>query len=68
MPAAMLDTLRCAQNLKNAGFTEKQADATAHVLADALADVVTKKDLDEAINGLKAEIAHGNGALRAEIA
>ena len=39
MPAAMLDTLRCAQSLKEAGFTQQQADGTARVLGDALAAV-----------------------------
>ena len=45
MPAAMLDTLRCAQSLKEAGFTQQQADGTARVLGDALAGVATKEDL-----------------------
>ena len=42
MPAAMLDTLRCAQSLKEAGFTQQQADGTARVLGDALAGVANK--------------------------
>ncbi len=46
MTTAVLDTLRCAQTLKDAGFTPKQAEATAQVLGDALADVATKEDLD----------------------
>lgn len=67
MAAAMLDTLRCAQTLKAAGFPDEQADATAQLLGDALADVATKEDLDEAIDRLKAEIAHGDDSLRAEM-
>ena len=46
MTAAVPDTLRCAQTLKDAGFPTKQAEATAQVLGDALADVATKEDLD----------------------
>ncbi len=46
MTTAVLDTLRCAQTLKDAGFAPKQAEATAQVLGDALADVATKDDLD----------------------
>ena len=70
MNAPVLDTLRCAQTLKTAGFTDEQADAMAQVLGDALADVVTKKDLDDAITGvearLKAEMNNGFTAERAE--
>ncbi len=43
MNAPVLDTLRCAQTLKAAGFRDEQAEAMAQVLGDALADVVTKR-------------------------
>jgi len=46
MTTAVLDTLRCAQTLKDAGFAPKQAEATAQVLGDALADVATKADVE----------------------
>ena len=46
MQAAVLDTLRCAQTLKAAGFTPQQAEASAQVLGEALADVATKADVD----------------------
>ncbi|MXY53690.1 MAG: hypothetical protein F4Y86_14360 [Gammaproteobacteria bacterium] len=46
MTTAVLDTLRCAQTLKTAGFTQEQAEATAQVLGDALSDVATKADVD----------------------
>ena len=46
MNAPVLDTLRTAQTLKTAGFPPEQAEATAQVLGDALADVATKADLD----------------------
>ena len=45
MPAAMLDTLRCAQTLEAAGVPQPQAEGIAQVLGDALADVATKDDL-----------------------
>ena len=56
MPAAMLDTLRCAQNLKEAGFTQQQADGTARVLGDALAGFATKEDLDTKFEALDRQI------------
>ena len=45
MPAAMLDTLRCAQTLEAAGVPQPQAEGIAQVLGDALADIATKDDL-----------------------
>ena len=56
MIAPVLDTLRCAQTLRTAGFPEEQAEAMAQVLGDALTDVATKTDLDNAIGGLKTEL------------
>ena len=65
MNAPVLDTLRCAQTLKAAGFRDEQAEAMAHVLSDSLADVVTKADLDNAIAGAKSEL---KAAFKTEIA
>ena len=56
MTTAVLDTLRCAQTLKDAGFAPKQAEATAQVLGDALADVATKEDLDRHTAVQKADL------------
>ena len=56
MNAPVLDTLRTAQTLKTAGFPPEQAEATARVLGDALADVATKSDVDNAVAGLKLEL------------
>ncbi len=58
MNAAVLDTLRCARTLQTAGFPPAQAEAMAQVLADALSDVATKADLDNAVGSLKSSIAH----------
>lgn len=57
MPAAMLDTLRCARTLQTAGFSQKQSEATAQVLGEALTDVATKEDIDTTRQSLKADIA-----------
>ena len=67
MNAPVLDTLRCAQTLKTAGFREEQAEAMAQVLGDALADVATKADLDNAIGGLKTELKADIAQLDAKI-
>ena len=57
MNAAVLDTLRCARTLQTAGFPPAQAEAMAQVLADALSDVATKADLDNAVGSLESRIA-----------
>ena len=59
----MLDTLRTAQTLKTAGFPPAQAEATAQVLGDALADVATKSDLD----GLESRVDAKFDALNGKI-
>jgi hypothetical protein len=51
MTALTFDTLAYVKRLKEAGFTETQAEAQATALADALqgsaADLATKADLKE---------------------
>lgn len=59
MPAAMLDTLRCAQTLEAAGVPQPQAEGIAQVLGDALAEVATKDDLAatrEDVAGLRKDL------------
>ena len=60
MTAAMFDTLKYANTLKAAGVPDKQAEAQAVVLADALAvnfkDLAAKDDLKQAIDLLRADI------------
>jgi len=46
------DTLQAAQDLIDAGFSEKQAKAAVRVISDAQARLVTKEDLNIAIQGL----------------
>ena len=46
--ALALDTLAYAQKLREAGFTEQQAEGQARALADAMTDTLaTKQDLNE---------------------
>ena len=53
MTVATIDTPKYANTLKAAGVPEKQAEAQANVLADALAvnlkDLVTKDDLKQGL-------------------
>ncbi len=61
-----IDTLKVAKRLREAGFTEPQAEAVLDAVqeASAGADLATKGDLAEQSAELKAEIAE----VRAEIA
>ena len=60
MTVASFDTLKYANTLKAAGVPDKQAEAQAAVLADALAvnleDLVTKDELKQAIDLLRADM------------
>ena len=58
MAAPLIDTLRYARRLKEAGVTPAQAEAMADALAvELVPNLVTKPDLGAAVTGLKAEIA-----------
>ena len=67
MNATVLDTLRCAQTLRTAGFPEEQAEAMAQVLGDALTDVATKTDLDDLETRLNTKIDNAVETLDAKI-
>ncbi len=60
MTVSTFDTLKYANALKAAGVPEKQAEAQAAVLADALAvnlkDLVTKDDLKQVVDLLRADM------------
>jgi len=60
-----IDTLKVAKRLREAGFTDPQAEAVVAAIQDAAegAEFATKGDLVEARTELKAEIA----ALRADL-
>jgi hypothetical protein len=61
MATATFDTLKFANKLKQAGVPDKQAEAEAEALAEALAvnlrDLVTKDDLQRAVEQLRREMA-----------
>ena len=61
----MIDTLKVARRLREAGFTEPQAEAVVAAVPDgtAGADLATKADLAELRGELKADITE----LRAEL-
>ena len=65
-----LDTLKVARRLREAGFTEPQAEAVPAAVQDAAAgaDLATKGDLDALGVALKTEIAEFRAELKAEIA
>jgi hypothetical protein len=57
MSAVPFDTLKLADRLEAGGFTAEQARTFASALADAAssAELVTKRDLDTGLSGLKRE-------------
>jgi len=60
-----IDTLKVAKRLREAGFTEPQAEAVVAAVREGMegAELVTKADIAELRNELRAEIAD----LRAEL-
>ena len=57
MIPAVIDTLKFADRLKNAGFPPPQAEGLARVLGDELGErMVTKRDLDDAVQTINATI------------
>jgi DNA-binding transcriptional MerR regulator len=65
-----IDTLKVARRLREAGFSEPQAEAVVVAVQEATAagDLATKADLDAVRTELKAEIAEFRAELKAEIA
>lgn len=64
MSAVAFDTLKYAKRLKEAGFTEQQAEALASAQVDLIeANLATKAD----ILGLKRDIKELEGATKADI-
>jgi len=54
---SVIDTLSYARRLKEAGFTDRQAEAQADVLRDIIdSNLVTKTDLQIAVKELEAKI------------
>jgi DNA-binding transcriptional MerR regulator len=65
-----IDTLKVAKRLREAGFTEPQAEAVIAAVQEGTegADLATKMDIGELRSELKAEIADLRTELKAEIA
>jgi ribosomal protein L29 len=65
-----IDTLKVAKRLREAGFTEPQAEAVVAAVQEATggADLATKTDIADLRSALKAEIADLRSELKAEIA
>ena len=61
----VLDTLKAAKTLKQAGFDETQAEAVVATIGDALGDQVTKADLEPLAT--KAELKAAMAELRADL-
>jgi len=60
MSTITFDSLKLSDKLKMAGFTADQAEAVVRVIAEAQDELVTKKDLqlalDQVISPLKADL------------
>jgi hypothetical protein len=60
MATAAFDSLKCARRLKDAGYTDKQAEVQAEIMTEAFVSnmdsLVTKDYLDARLQTLSAEI------------
>lgn len=70
MAALAIDTLKFAKRLREAGFSDPQAEAVVATVqeASAGADLATRSDLAELRSGIRLEIAELRAELKAEIA
>ena len=68
MQATVIDTLRYANRLKDAGVEAVQAEAMAFAINDELVSgLATKADIDRAASGLRTDLDQAVGALRDEL-
>ena len=58
MATYIIDTAEAIKHLKQHGFKEEQAEAIVHTFGRTQDDLVSKKDLDLAIEGLRKDIEH----------
>lgn len=61
------DTLRASKVLKQAGFSEEQADAVIMAITPIPADIATKTDLDTAAAAIRADLDSSLARLRTEM-
>jgi DNA-binding transcriptional MerR regulator len=64
-----IDTLKVARRLREAGFSEPQAEAVVTAFQEGAesADLATKRDLTEAVMASKRDLAEAVGQLRSEM-
>ena len=68
MATSIIDTLRYARRLKDAGVAPEQAEAMADALAmELVPSLVTKTDLGHAVAALKAEVKADIAALQSRL-
>ena len=71
MAVATFDTLKFANTLKAAGMPPQQAEAQAVAFAEViqlnLRDLVTKEDLDRAVDQLRAELSQYAKSAKADL-
>jgi DNA-binding transcriptional MerR regulator len=65
----VIDTLKMAKRLRDAGFSEPQAEAMVASVREAAqsADLATKRDLEAAIAALRSELREAELRLEAKI-
>ncbi|MDE0658197.1 MAG: hypothetical protein OXI79_00955 [Gammaproteobacteria bacterium] len=68
MTATVIDTLRYADRLKQAGVAPGQAEGMSRALNDELTEgLVTRKDLDDAVAGLKGDLGDAVAGLKSDL-
>ena len=68
MIPAVIDTLKFADRLKNAGFPPPQAEGLARVLGDELGErMVVKRDLDDAVQAVNRDLDNAVQTITATI-
>lgn len=68
MHTVAFDTHAAVRKLRDAGFTERQAETLVEVISDAIGGLMTKAELDAAPANIKAEFAAFKRDMKAEFA
>ncbi len=63
MATIVFDSHALIKRLRSTGFTEEQAEAVADASRDALAQLITKEDLDERLKSLEQRLTIKLGAI-----
>lgn len=67
MSAATFDTLKLSETLREAGMPEVQAKALSQALQETLSAFVTKRDLRDAVDELRADFRFEMQSLRGDV-